>query len=1639
MGGLFARLPGNPDQNSQNQDSMADNEYTLISQVSATENCKTMLVQNSTTRDYAFKYFYTSWPVPNARLKSCMDAYLKLTCPHIIRIQTYIIDTAFTLITDMANGPSLRSLIIKRRIAQQWFTSTEIWLIIIQLLEGVRDYQAFYADVGASADTPPNLFLSPFFILVSDEQRMKLQITEFYQTLLLPSMQRLYATSGVAPPEVSKHLPITASADVWMVGAILYELLTLQQLDLDRLIEMNGDVVSLAKIDNLYPIDYEPLEPYQSVAVYSFLDHGKAFRYRELYSLLSCMLIVHPDKRPSVKLLLDYTLIHAPDPMSPGSLASSFGRLDGGRVAGEREGNDAAVQSSIVIGLDAPDSALQSTTLVGVKTELHKAVEEGNLDKVFVNLQFARSTDIDGNTALVYAIKTNNEEAVKVLAQEEIGVLTGEGYSPLHLALLLNHMGLAKYLDASYDMQFLHGMELWIDEHGISNLMRCVCERNLVGVYYYSDKQQKLQDYDGKTALIKAVLNYNEGLPAGQEDVNLAIIKILRPYEARMKDKRGRTALMYAAECGYLAAIDVLSGSEAGLRDDEGRNSLEIAFSNGKVEAAQRMLLLEPVPHSCPDRQGLTDLMKACIDGDAFSLFCHMTQTRATDINGNTALMHCVIHDRPEFIPKLSDEHRMINRITGHSAMMLAVQLKKRACFEALVKHESGLKSSNGMTALMMCASQGFKTYVGRLLNVETNIFNGTWNAMTYAIAADHHEIISLLAPLELNLPAVLKDYDALTDTAAEIQQELEGTVSSSRHPISSNSGYTPLMFAAQQANINAVWGLRDKYLGRKDQHGFTALVYATQVKSLECCKLLADERDIFCNQGLSSWFYAYQNGYHDPLDIIRPTIKYANTEHRLTDLHMLILRSEVSSAQLQVEEAVSSSLIAGSAMRSSSAEPVVRHKGSRDDLQPNQPPNRLRRNPVTTSALLRHKGLSTTSSAVSLESSLVLPEDSSSKAQVDYLREIPTLLYMARLYTKSGETALMLAAKSYRGKVDKNLLALEAGMRDSYGRLASCIAIERGNTEFLAEILPYERDVLLADGFTELMLSVLEDDYTTLMQHLKYPEQQCGQVVMSAYTALNICIYCGKNALIPLFMPYEADIEIHDKLTPLDLAYATHNVEAILLLMPYTYTGGRLALSQCLCTLIRAAMKEQHLPNERAYDLLAAFHSSNYRQLKEALQDSDIQSMKAFKELADSFQTVALNIEYLVLPDAVFDDNGNSQLHIAALASDARLATAFVHLHSLRNKKGETALMLAARSGSEAVVDILLSYEAEMQDNNKMTATEHSIVSGTFHKVPNLYAREKAFLINDCELSPLMLAVLEGDTKSMNAALKYAKLHTSSGITALHMAIYLRQQTHTNLLKVEKGILTYDGLSPWFLAKEKRLAHDFLEPDPTVDALGCTELHRAAIQNNSQQVRNYLPLAQQYNTNGRTSLMEAALAGSLDAARILVDHEHGMRAKARFIVDNSYFDEATALMFAAAAGHEEIVQLLIPYECKMHEACNGKTALMAAAAAGRLSTLKLLIDSEGGLTGQNGWTALMSVVSKQYVDCVAPLLEKEAGMRDSQGNCALVTAISNGNMDIVRVLAPLEAKIMGKSTLMRIWKSNITYDEIVRYVNKLL
>lgn len=145
----------------------------------------------------------------------------------------------------------------------------------------------------------------------------------------------------------------------------------------------------------------------------------------------------------------------------------------------------------------------------------------------------------------------------------------------------------------------------------------------------------------------------------------------------------------------------------------------------------------------------------------------------------------------------------------------------------------------------------------------------------------------------------------------------------------------------------------------------------------------------------------------------------------------------------------MSSSLTADSTVRSSSAKSSLHHRDPHEGLQSTYTPNRFRRSQVTTSAILCPKELSNTSNMISLESSLVLPEDPPTKTQPDYLQDVSTLLYLTKLYTKSGETALMLAAKSYRGKMDKNLLALEAGMRDSYGRLASCIAIERGNTEF--------------------------------------------------------------------------------------------------------------------------------------------------------------------------------------------------------------------------------------------------------------------------------------------------------------------------------------------------------------------------------------------------------------------------------------------------------------------------------------------------------------------------------------------------------------------------------------------------------------
>ncbi|MBK4735709.1 ankyrin repeat domain-containing protein [Noviherbaspirillum pedocola] len=96
---------------------------------------------------------------------------------------------------------------------------------------------------------------------------------------------------------------------------------------------------------------------------------------------------------------------------------------------------------------------------------------------------------------------------------------------------------------------------------------------------------------------------------------------------------------------------------------------------------------------------------------------------------------------------------------------------------------------------------------------------------------------------------------------------------------------------------------------------------------------------------------------------------------------------------------------------------------------------------------------------------------------------------------------------------------------------------------------------------------------------------------------------------------------------------------------------------------------------------------------------------------------------------------------------------------------------------------------------------------------------------------------------------------------------------------------------------------------------------------------------------NGDTALMIAAWRGNLDAVRALIE-------KGAEVNQTGW----TALHYAAANGHNDIVSLLLEHFAYIDaESPNGTTPIMMASRGGHIMTVKLLLDEGADATLKNG------------------------------------------------------------------------------------
>jgi ankyrin repeat protein len=150
------------------------------------------------------------------------------------------------------------------------------------------------------------------------------------------------------------------------------------------------------------------------------------------------------------------------------------------------------------------------------------------------------------------------------------------------------------------------------------------------------------------------------------------------------------------------------------------------------------------------------------------------------------------------------------------------------------------------------------------------------------------------------------------------------------------------------------------------------------------------------------------------------------------------------------------------------------------------------------------------------------------------------------------------------------------------------------------------------------------------------------------------------------------------------------------------------------------------------------------------------------------------------------------------------------------------------------------------------------------------------------------------------------------------------------------------------------------------------------------------------------TALIPAASAGHLEICQFLLEQGADVHAADK--------DGITALMEASIMGHEAIVKLLLEKDATVDAAANSEvTALWLAASEGQAAIVKLLLEKGAAATNtrSDGITALMTAAMGGHTAVVQLLLEHGADVTaaDPEGSTPLMNAAENGTVAVLELL----------------------------------
>ncbi|KAK3102016.1 hypothetical protein FSP39_008143 [Pinctada imbricata] len=390
--------------------------------------------------------------------------------------------------------------------------------------------------------------------------------------------------------------------------------------------------------------------------------------------------------------------------------------------------------------------------------------------------------------------------------------------------------------------------------------------------------------------------------------------------------------------------------------------------------------------------------------------------------------------------------------------------------------------------------------------------------------------------------------------------------------------------------------------------------------------------------------------------------------------------------------------------------------------------------------------------------------------------------------------------------------------------------------------------------------------------------------------------------------------------------------------------------------------------------------------------------------------------------------------LHLASLLGKKQLVKLYLETGEVngltvnqRNVKHDTALHWASRYGNSAIVEYLLSNQADPNTGNDISSTPlHWAVKAEKREVIKLLLNDARTDVNSKTSiglsTPLIIASAKETAdivKLLIANNAVANIQDPSGKTALHLAT---ENGHTNVVKEllknngDIDIEDNNGDKAMTIAARKGLSDIVLlllqmKDDPfTKNHMGHDAWYYAYINDDEELLMvliNHL-LAKSKTANPllaaseKSVLFRAASLGKYKPIKILLDH--GVPAETDS-EGNSFFH------YAAESDQSEVIEKLYKYSDVDIQNKNGTTPFHLAVKLSNVNSIRALMDvtANAAIRDNNGKTVLHfaakyisdGIMVRELVEYMIKVHSwDDLNAEDEKGNNALHIAAKYGNPD---------------------------------------